>query len=158
MNLTKERREELKALADEATKGPWIKRGCKNHPGETAFGLLCNELRDAHGEHVVDEPANERFIAASREALPAALADIDELVADRLSTRKALNETMEWLVRCAASVGWRFGEPLGDAYKNGDMLQAKLADAMKALEHVELYSNDPQVVRTARAVLAKLKP
>ncbi len=88
MNLTKERREELKALGEKATKGPWTTDKYERpdwEPGRRGGSVRLGRRYDADDLLCVDSA----FIAASREALPAALADIDELEAKLAGIRAA---------------------------------------------------------------------
>ena len=64
---------EMLQRAEKATKGPWTKRGCPSHPGESAAGLICNVLRDSYDEKVDALPQNIAFIAAARTDLPTIL-------------------------------------------------------------------------------------
>lgn len=89
MRLSKERRAELKALAEKATAGPWLKRtDSKDYVrfvvhgeiGQGGKGVFIAEVDDEKLPH--EQCAhNAKFIAASRQALPDALADIEELEA-----------------------------------------------------------------------------
>ena len=127
MKLSKERRAELKALAEKATAGPWLKRtDSKDYVrfvvhgeiGQGGKGVFIAEVDDEKLPH--EQCAqNAAFIAASRQALPDALADIEELEA-----RNAEAE-LEALILDGGV------KRLNDAKL---ALESKLADAVKALE------------------------
>ena len=98
MKLSKEKREELKALAAKAVQGPW-----EEEDGEvTALAGACHIgsvatvddfpcVEDEDSDEVAERcEANAAFIAASRQTLPDALADLEEMEAKLEDAVKAL--------------------------------------------------------------------
>ena len=125
MRLNKEKRAELRALAEKATAGPW------HTDGDPRAGMEGNVFVNCAPGVTVCFPAidpdndewsqsNMDFIAASRQALPDALADLDELEARVKELERKHREQTEY--------AWGF--------------EAKLADAVKALEEAKNWSGD----------------
>ena len=99
MKLSKERRAELRALAEKATKGPWPLHTTGDFkriiiaPHGNSWGTDVGEVYSDDADYVEAE-ATAAFIAASRQALPDALADIEELEAKLAEAVKALEEML----------------------------------------------------------------
>ena len=67
----------IKALADAATEGPWEMAGAKNDilsPDLDIIACFCDRQDD---EGIGQADADVAFIAASREAVPALIADLE---------------------------------------------------------------------------------
>lgn len=77
--LTNDERAALKALADAATPGPWKSDGesVSASPGESD-SWTC-QLFDKHESFMDNHIANGAFIAAARTAVPALLAEVEQL-------------------------------------------------------------------------------
>ena len=80
MKLNDQQLTELKALADAATPGPWWSGECVPADGH-ALAWLGNMFVDCNGgQKNYAEPSHDaEFIAASREAIPALIADLKEV-------------------------------------------------------------------------------
>ena len=80
MKLNDQQLAELKALADAATPGPWWSGECVPADGH-ALAWLGNMFVDCNGgQKNYAEPSHDaEFIAASREAIPALIADLKEV-------------------------------------------------------------------------------
>ena len=106
--LTDARLAEMEALASDATPGPW-KCGRYKLAGDPAFEVVgpSSENRrlivqtvvgDARcPEHTLQEQANAQFVAASREAVPALIAEVRRL---RETLEAIAKETGEQLLEC----------------------------------------------------------
>jgi len=125
MKLSRERRAELRALAEKATP---TEEWARERTSVTVTPEQANknariwyddgdELAEVHGNLGlgVDGSCMARFLAASSQALPDALADLDELDARVKELERKHREQTEY--------AWGF--------------ESKLADAVKALEEIE---------------------
>lgn len=112
MRLSKEKREELKALAEKATAGPWSYGNEAVWPDETGDGNSIPEVCDFVSEDT------GCFIAASRQALPDALADIEELESKLADAVKALEKYGKHPDSCPKGVGIGYYKPPDDAKCN----------------------------------------
>lgn len=83
--MTRERLDELRALTEKATPGPWRIKQNPGHDGFEEMNLtICGDiflLADITGPAYPHQSANAAFIAASRDAVPDLLALVDELAA-----------------------------------------------------------------------------
>lgn len=92
--LTKEKIESWKKLCDEAQRGPW-------YPAND--GIYTDDLDYDHKIELSKE--NGAFIAASREAVPALIAEVERLRdwhAEQNEARAILKESKEFFARIAA--------------------------------------------------------
>lgn len=84
MKITPEQLAEWKALADAATPGPWWSGECVPADGH-ALAWLGNMFVDCNGgqKNYAEPSCDAEFIAASREAIPALIADLEEATSAR---------------------------------------------------------------------------
>jgi hypothetical protein len=88
MELTKSDLAELKALCEAATPGPWKDQKQDIYKKEEDNGLII----DLDDDYIyMSQAKNAAFIARSREALPALLADLEEAEAEKAKFEKMVD-------------------------------------------------------------------
>ena len=153
MKLNDQQLAELKALADAATPGPWWSGECVPADGH-ALAWLGNMFVDCNGgQKNYAEPSHDaEFIAASREAIPALIADLEE--AQRTVVALAPDALREADERKSIAAGleavWRGRMQDAEAAH-----QAELADVRKQLAEAQSSeahwrANHDNVVRKLR--------
>lgn len=98
---------EIRARAEAATEGPWctddweIYQGAEYMPGLSRWvGETCR----GHVDGFPQDRADAAFIAAARSDVPALLAEVDRLRAERHSTNEALDDAVKAIAEKGARV------------------------------------------------------
>jgi hypothetical protein len=134
MKLTDQQLAELKALADAATPGPWWSGECVPADGH-ALAWLGNMFVDCNGgqKNYAEPSCDAEFIAASREAIPALIAGLEEANA-HLASSQASVRTLDDFVKMLENERDYAREQLAKAQARNSVLSNAIGFAKRALD------------------------
>lgn len=191
MRISKSRRAELKALAEKATAGPWeVWDGCSwrrigSATTDKPVIMPIKAISDGHPD--LEATGDDlQFAAASRQALPDALADIEELEKERDDWRNAFDGELSGAADIRSKLGAQESETFHDfitriadqrdvwestsrqwenqAIQNAKALQMQMDNCAAlhskladAVKALEKYARAPEIGGLATQTLAKLR-